>query len=119
MIKKYSWSIFIGVAMAAIVWALYINFFKAKKDPNRIYLESRAIEVKDGWGYEILTDGKVYIHQEFMPAVAGRHAFKSKVNALKTANLVLERLKLKQLPTITSADLISLDVIGDTSLNKQ
>ena len=52
-----------------------------KKD--HMLVELRAIRTPKGWGYYILTDGKVFVHQNIIPAIPGEHGFRTKEDALK------------------------------------
>jgi len=51
-----------------------------------------------GWGYDICKNEKVIIHQTNIPAINGNLAFKTKDNAQKTAELVVEKLKNNVFP---------------------
>ena len=51
-----------------------------------------------GWGYDICKDKKAIIHQPTIPAINGNVAFKTKENANKTAELVVEKLKNNVFP---------------------
>ena len=50
------------------------------------------------WGYDICKNEKVIIHQTNIPAINGNFAFKTKDNAQKTAELVVEKLKNNVFP---------------------
>lgn len=60
------------------------------------------------WGYEILIDKKVYIHQENIPALEGNHPFTSKSDALKVGRAVMLKIKTKKSPTLTSEEVQTL-----------
>lgn len=103
MIKKY-W--------AFALLAIAIAFFVYKKiiSPQNS-LEIKIIQLKQGWGYEILNNKKVYIHQEIIPAIEGRKAFVNKADAEKVANLLLKKLQQKKgLPQITLEEIDSLQI---------
>ncbi len=51
-----------------------------------------------GWGYDVYNNEKLIIHQPNIPAVDGNITFKTKENAQKTAELVLEKLKKNIFP---------------------
>lgn len=78
-----------------------------ERDDDLVPVTVKAIRTAGGWGYEILTDGKVYIHQEFVPAVEGKKSFKTENDALFVANKAMEKLvKGKgKLPVITVEEL--------------
>jgi hypothetical protein len=64
----------------------------------------------DGWGYNILIKGKIYIHQEFVPAISGNQKFKSEDDARKIANLVAKKMGKGKLPSIFPKELDSLHI---------
>jgi hypothetical protein len=62
----------------------------------------------DTWGYEILIDKKVYIHQEFIPALEGNQLFKNKKDALKVGRAVMYKIKNKKLPALSKEEVLKL-----------
>ncbi len=66
--------------------------------------------VAGGWGYNILVDHKIFIHQEFMPAVQGYKVFSSKEDAEKIANFQIHELTNKKMPGVSVKDLDSLHI---------
>ena len=73
-------------------------------------VESLPLHDISGWGYEILVGGKIFIHQQFIPAIAGKKAFLTREDAMKTASLVIKKLVGNQPPAITCNDLDSLKI---------
>lgn len=70
-----------------------------------VLLTIKAVQYPKGWGYDILADNKVYIHQNQVPAISGLHLFLSKEDAEKAANLMIEKLKRNRLPSIDSIEM--------------
>jgi hypothetical protein len=71
-----------------------------------------TINEDQGFGYQILKDGKLMIDQKNIPAIQGARGFSSKADAEKTANYVLEKIKKGAFPpTISVEELDSLGVI--------
>ena len=108
----------IGIALIlAIAAVLYAgHYFRHKGNKGYVLLEARPIQSRYGWGYEVLASGKLYIHQEFIPVIAGRKGFASKEQALRVGNKVIEKIKLKQIPpTLTLQDLTELGVVADSA----
>ncbi|QCX39222.1 DUF4907 domain-containing protein [Aureibaculum algae] len=100
-----------------ILLTTIIVFFINKSNTFEPASKSYSIEtfkIDDGWGYKILKDDKIFIKQNFIPAVKGNRPFVSEMEAYNTANLVIIRLDQNKLPTITIAELNS---IGVTLLN--
>jgi hypothetical protein len=67
----------------------------------RITVEAFRIDSLDAWGYEILINGKTYIHQEFIPALEGKKTFQSKGDALKVGKCVLKKISKRQSPALS------------------
>ncbi|MBL7909415.1 MAG: DUF4907 domain-containing protein [Bacteroidia bacterium] len=63
-----------------------------------------------GYGYDILVDGKIMVHQPNIPAVMGNRGFATEDDASKTATLVSFKLKNNIMPP--SVTLEELDSIG-------
>ncbi len=68
-------------------------------------------QVGNGWGYRIYANGKIFIQQDFVPAVAGKNPFKTKEDAEKIAKLVMVKLQLHQRPFVTENELAENGVI--------
>ncbi len=66
---------------------------------------TRTYRSFQGWGYDILADKKVYIHQPFMPAVQGEVPFKTKESAEKCARLMIRKLQEHRVPSVTREEL--------------
>jgi hypothetical protein len=62
----------------------------------------------DTWGYEILIDKKVYIHQEYIPALEGNQSFKTKRDALKVGRAVMLKIKNLKSPTLSKEEVLTL-----------
>ncbi|HVZ97097.1 MAG TPA: DUF4907 domain-containing protein [Chitinophagaceae bacterium] len=73
-------------------------------------LEIAPIRVDSGWGYNILVDDKVYIHQYCIPAIGGNKVFFTKEDAVKTGKVVVQKMMKGMIPSITRHDLDSLKV---------
>jgi len=67
-------------------------------------------KTEKGWGYNIIIDDNIYIHQEYIPAVRGNMAFQSKEDAEKTGNLVIKKMRLGQFPSIKINEIDSLKI---------
>jgi hypothetical protein len=113
--KKHSGIIAI-VFIAALAVVFYFTFRNGKED--KAFVEPRAIQTSNGWGYDIVVDGKTYIHQEMIPAISDKRGFKTKEDALLVAHKVIEKISTNQLPTITLDDLKELGIIKDSVASK-
>jgi hypothetical protein len=56
------------------------------------------------FGYDILVDDKVFIHQPIIPSAIGNQGFKSKKDAQKVAELVMHKITLGELPPNVSVE---------------
>ena len=74
------------------------------------YFQYRTFCTDAGWGYEILVNEVVFIHQQIIPAIQGNHSFQTEDEARKTAELVVRQLKKNESPSVTVAQLDSLRV---------
>jgi hypothetical protein len=63
---------------------------------------------EQGWGYDILKNNKIYIHQPFIPTVEGQVPFKDKQSARKTGRLVIKKIRNHKSPVITREELKSI-----------
>jgi hypothetical protein len=64
------------------------------------------------WGYDILMEKRLFIHQASAPGLPGNEGFKTKANAEKVAKLVIEKLKKGEMPpTVTIEEMKKLKVL--------
>ena len=114
MISRRSFGFFLITLFVIIGILIYRNVEKPENKEKQVFLEVRSIKVDSGWGYDILKDAKVYIHQIYIPAIPGRHAFKSETDALRVGREVLSRLSTNTLPTISARDLKDWGIVNDS-----
>ena len=51
-----------------------------------------------GWGYDILINGQLYIHQPNIPAVMGNNGFSSEDKAREAGELIISKIRNNILP---------------------
>ncbi|MEO8764263.1 MAG: DUF4907 domain-containing protein [Ginsengibacter sp.] len=107
MIKKTS--VVVCILFVVIVIAISVKTANGNND-KMLKVESVPVHNSSGWGYEIMVDHKVFIHQPYIPAIAGRREFLTKEDAMKTAGMVIEKLISGQQPAITKNDLAALKI---------
>jgi hypothetical protein len=56
------------------------------------------------WGYDIIKDGKIFIHQPFAPGISGKRGFSSKSKAEMAAKLVIEKINKGIMPPSLSIE---------------
>ena len=71
-----------------------------------------SINPKQGFGYNILVDGAIFIHQTSIPAVPGNNVFATKEKAELVANLVIHKLQNNIMPpSVSKHELDSLNIL--------
>jgi hypothetical protein len=60
--------------------------------------------INNTWGYDILVNNKLTIHQPSIPSLPGNEGFKSKKNAEKIAKLVVKKMKNGEMPPTIDAE---------------
>ena len=64
------------------------------------------------FGYDIIADGKMIIHQPSVPGMPGNEGFKTRESAEKVAQLVITKIKKGEMPpTITKEEMQKLKAI--------
>lgn len=65
-----------------------------------------------GWGFDIYMNDKKFIHQPHIPAINGVHPFKSKEDAGKVAELMIEKIEKNIIPPgVSVAELEELNIL--------
>lgn len=73
-------------------------------------LELESLKTEKGWGYVIKENDKIIIKQSIIPVITNNRSFESENDALKVGQLVLQKLKNNNTPTVTKEDLIALEI---------
>ncbi len=110
MIKRNYPLITVTGAIIILLLILFSAGTNKKSNDKLLKIESVAIPVASGWGYNILVDNKVFIHQEYIPAIMGKKKFASKGDAMRTAAIAIKKLKQGKQPAITQSDLAALKI---------
>lgn len=109
MKKKYRF-ILIGVIFLIPIFLIYfINEQNSIEEINN-ELFHEIYEVKKGYGYKIISDDKVLIKQDFIPAIPGKIPFNSYIEAQMVAQLVIEKILKKEDPKIKKKDIENLEI---------
>lgn len=73
--------------------------------------DTMAGPVPDGWGFDLLMNGKRFIHQPTVPVVSGNLGFASEDQARRAGDLVADKIRKGQMPpALDRSDLKSLGV---------
>jgi hypothetical protein len=66
----------------------------------------------EGYGYDIIADGKTLIHQPGIPGQPGIKGFRTRSDSEKVAQLVVKKLKNREMPpTVSEEELRTLRAI--------
>jgi len=93
----------VSVAIAVSIPFIYLNSRKKKTDP--IAIGYKTFHTAAGWGYDIMVNKKLLIHQEHIPVIEEKRGFPSETLAIKTAGWVINKLKNNKAPTLTKTEL--------------
>ncbi|HEX3009613.1 MAG TPA: DUF4907 domain-containing protein [Bacteroidales bacterium] len=103
-IIKVSIIILLLVTLAAVV--VFIVHKKNKKNRSvKTEVTLDTFQTSIGWGYKINVNKKTFIYQPFIPVIETHEGFESKELAERVGNLVIEKLKRKEMPSLTIEDL--------------
>jgi hypothetical protein len=102
MMRMINKKTYIGLALLITLVVVGIVF----NNRNHHY-KVVVIKSEQGWGYDILNENKIIIHQPYMPAVNGDISFGDKYSARKTGLLVVRKLENNLSPRISLDELNS------------
>ena len=61
-------------------------------------LSYNCFKTEKGWGYDVLVDDRIIIHQPFIPGVSGTNGFSTEQAAGDDAKSVIEKIKSGEYP---------------------
>ncbi|MBV8252875.1 MAG: DUF4907 domain-containing protein [Chitinophaga sp.] len=96
------------VLLAVVAWR-FAKHTESKQD-DMLSVVAEPFQVQDGWGYKVVVEGKTYIYQDAIPGLPGNRPFTSKDDALRVGNMVVTKLTHHKIPSISEADLKSLQI---------
>lgn len=106
--SKKKWLLIVSLLAAVIAGSAYSRHYHRQHE--RLKVEVKPFKTGNGWGYDIMVDKKIFIHQETIPAIAGNRSFSSQHDAVKTGNLVVKKLVGGKFPSVTSEEITALGV---------
>lgn len=91
------------VAAAMLAAASFILFAGNNQQAanEMLPVDLHALKMNDGWGYEVLVDKKVFIHQDCIPAIPSFKKFSSEADALAIGSRVVAKLKKGHKPAVS------------------
>ena len=110
---KFNYLILILLFAGITLFGLYqVKTYTSNSGKSK--LEERftlsVYRVEGGWGYDILENNKIIIHQDIIPAISNKQPFQTATDARKTGQMVLKKIRGNQLPIITIEELIELNI---------
>lgn len=107
-LRKWGLSI---LMLVVIIFTFSYGIYKRNKwKHDHALMELKAIEVPNGWGYDILQDGRPYFHQNIIPGIRGNRVFRTKEDALVVGEFMCDKIRTGQLPIITEQQMRDLHV---------
>jgi len=61
----------------------------------------RPLKMPDGWGYEVLVNNKVFIRQDYIPAIPSYKRFQTESEAMLIGNSVADKMRNGRKPVTT------------------
>jgi len=101
MIKKHLLVWMVAVGMLVTASAIILSKKNQQAANDLLPVDLRALKMADGWGYEVLVDKKVFIHQDCIPAISSFKKFDSEAEALLIGNKVADKIKHGYKPAVT------------------
>ena len=105
MTKHFKWIVLAAVFLVAAGAAVIHHKNNQQAASDLLPVDYHSLKLNDGWGYEVLVDKKVYIHQDCIPAISAYKKFVSEEEALKIAGTVVARIKQGHPPAVTLKDI--------------
>ena len=84
-----------------------------QKNPKNKSISYKIVQSKNTtWGYDILVDGQLIIHQPSIPGIQGNEGFKTKTAAETIAKLVVSKMQKGEMPpTVTINEMKKLKAL--------
>jgi Domain of unknown function (DUF4907) len=112
MTKRYNTVvILLSLAISAGIWVVTLHRQSSKKEKDFV---AKVFEGFNGWGYDILVDDELFIHQESIPSWPGKAGFQKKEQAEQTARLIINKMKQGRLPAVTTFELQQILPLNQT-----
>jgi hypothetical protein len=81
-----------------------------RKEMPAATISSAAYPLGNGWGYRVFINKKIFIQQDFIPAVSGKRSFPTKAAAESVAALVMQKMEQHQKPFVTEEELEKMGI---------
>ncbi|GAB4018293.1 DUF4907 domain-containing protein [Spirosoma sp. KCTC 42546] len=98
----------LGLILFLISLAVMTTYLVYKRQPH---YQVQVIKTAGGWGYDILNNNKLVIHQPTIPGQPGLVGFPSQEQAHRVGDWVVQKIQQTEaMPTLTNEDLRQLGV---------
>ncbi|NML41610.1 DUF4907 domain-containing protein [Chitinophaga sp. G-6-1-13] len=108
--RKLSWLIPVVLLLLLAGYRYYRD--SSQQAADMVQLTVVPFETGGGWGYKVMVDNRSYIYQDVIPGIAGNRPFRSKDDAARVGQAVVEKLMAHQRPTMTLTELLKMQVAG-------
>ena len=95
------------VLLVAILFAAGSTIFllAIKPPPAQKGLSYNCFKTEQGWGYDVLVNNQILIHQPFIPGKSGVNGFSTEQEAGADAQNVIEKIKSGEFPLVNHQQL--------------
>lgn len=107
--RKFIWLIPVTVLL---LLAAYRHHRESSPDEDMVQLTVVPFETDGGWGYRVMADHHSFIYQDMIPGIPGNRPFRTKEDAQRVGQAVVEKLMAHQRPTVTLTELMKMQVAG-------
>ena len=99
MTTKKAWLILTGSLITAILLFFMIRW------QTRPEFTWRVIKNDSGWGYEILMNEQIFIHQDYLPVISDNRLLTDSITADRLASSVASKLSAGLSPALSEEEL--------------
>ena len=105
------------ILLAALLFAAGSTVFMLafRNKGSQMPLSYKCFKTEQGWGYDVLANDTIVIHQPFIPGEPGGASFSNEQQAANTAQFVIEKIKSGKMPAINHQQLQRLGVLRNQS----
>ncbi len=108
MIKQY-WIVILFIVSLSVF--LFSKCSEDKKAIKGHTVKAQSFQTPSGWGYDVLINDSILIHQDNIPGRPGNQGFKTEEQALSVGNLIVNKIENKKgIPSVNPRELDSLGI---------
>jgi hypothetical protein len=101
-----------------LLLGLLCTLTMVSKPQKNHQLSYKLFYTKTGWGYNILVDTSIVIHQEIIPAAQTQKGFANSLQAGAAAELVIEKIMKHQSPSLNLAEVQTIMTKNELRVNE-